>query len=74
MDWKSGVPFPAGEDNSLLHIIQAGSRAHPSSYNMSNGGLLSRGIKRPRREGDHSLPSSAEVELYLHSPYVFMAQ
>jgi hypothetical protein len=33
---------------------------------------LSLGIKRPGREADHSLPSSAEVqecvELYLHSP------
>jgi hypothetical protein len=33
---------------------------------------LSLGIKRPRREADHSAPSSAEVkecvELYLHSP------
>jgi hypothetical protein len=35
-------------------------------------GALSRGIKRPGREADHSPPSSAEVkewvELYLHSP------
>jgi hypothetical protein len=33
---------------------------------------LSLGVKRPRREADHSPPSSAEVEecveLYLHSP------
>jgi hypothetical protein len=35
-------------------------------------GALSLGVKRPRREADHSPPSSAEVkecvELYLHSP------
>jgi hypothetical protein len=35
-------------------------------------GALSRGVKRPRREADHSHPSSAEVkewvQLYLHSP------
>jgi hypothetical protein len=35
-------------------------------------GALSLGEKRPRREADHSPPSSAEVkecvELYLHSP------
>jgi hypothetical protein len=35
-------------------------------------GALSLGVKRPRREADHSTPSSAEVkgwvELYLHSP------
>jgi hypothetical protein len=40
-------------------------------------GALSLGVKRPGREADHSPPSSAEVkecmELYLHSPYVFMA-
>jgi hypothetical protein len=33
-------------------------------------GALSQGVKRPWREGDHSLPSSAEVkgvEPYLHS-------
>jgi hypothetical protein len=35
-------------------------------------GALSLGVKRPRREADHSPPSSAEVKewvgLYLHSP------
>jgi hypothetical protein len=35
-------------------------------------GALSLGVKRPRREADHSPPSSAEVkecvELFLHSP------
>jgi hypothetical protein len=35
-------------------------------------GALSLGVKRPRREADHSPPSSAEVkegvELYIHSP------
>jgi len=34
-------------------------------------------LKQPGREADHSLLSSVEVrecmELYLHSPYVFMA-
>jgi hypothetical protein len=41
-------------------------------------GALSFGVKRPRREADHSSPSSAEVkecvELYLHSQYAFMAR
>jgi hypothetical protein len=40
-------------------------------------GALSLGVKRLRREADHSPPSSAEVkecvELYLHSQYVFTA-
>jgi hypothetical protein len=35
-------------------------------------GALSLGVKRPRREADHSPPSSVDVkecvELYLHSP------
>jgi len=35
-------------------------------------GALSLRVKRPRREADHSLPSSVEViecvELYLHYP------
>jgi hypothetical protein len=38
---------------------------------------LSLGVKRPKREADHSPPSSAEVkecvELYLHPQYAFMA-
>jgi hypothetical protein len=40
-------------------------------------GALFLGVKRPGREAGHSLPSSAEVkecvEIYLHSPNVFMA-
>jgi hypothetical protein len=38
---------------------------------------LSPGVKRPRREVDQSPPTSAEVkknvDLYIHSPYAFMA-
>jgi hypothetical protein len=39
-------------------------------------GALSLGVKQPGCEADHSLLSSAKVksvELYLHSPYIFMA-
>jgi hypothetical protein len=40
-------------------------------------GALSLEVKRPGREADHSPPSSVEVkecvELYLHSPNLFMA-
>jgi hypothetical protein len=39
-------------------------------------GLFPREVKRPKREADHSHPSSAEVknvEQYLNSPHVFMA-
>jgi hypothetical protein len=31
-------------------------------------GAISLEVKRPGREADYSPPSSAEVELYLHSP------
>jgi hypothetical protein len=31
------------------------------------------GVQRPRSEADDSPPSSAKMELYSHSPYIFMA-
>jgi hypothetical protein len=50
---------------------QNGSGAHPVSYPVGTR-ALSLAVERPKREADHSLPSSAEVkervELYLHSP------
>jgi len=50
--------------------VQTGSAAHPASCTMGTGSFL--GVKRPRRDVDHPLPSSAEVkdgvELYLYSP------
>jgi hypothetical protein len=57
--WMIGVRFPTRAGNfSLRHRLQTDSGAHT--------------VKRPEREADHSLPSSAEVkecvELYLHSP------
>jgi hypothetical protein len=69
-----GVRFPAEAGNfSLRHRVQTGSGAHPVSYPMGTGGSFS-GVKRPRRESDHSPPSSAYikecVELYIQ--YVFM--
>jgi hypothetical protein len=45
---------------SLLQRVQTGSGAHPASYPMSTGVSFSR-VKRPGREADHSLSSSAEV-------------
>jgi hypothetical protein len=42
--------------------------AHPASY------LAATGVKRPGREADHTLPTSAEVKetwtLYIHSPHM----
>jgi len=51
--------------------VQTGPEAHPASYTMGTGSFL--GVKRPRRDVDHPLTSSAEVKkrakLYLYSPY-----
>jgi hypothetical protein len=61
-DRGSGVRFPAGAVNfSLLHRVQTGSGAYPSSYPMGTRVSFS-GVKRPEREIDHSPPSSAEVK------------
>jgi hypothetical protein len=35
-------------------------------------GVHSPGVKRSEREADHSPPTSAEVNLYIHSPCAFM--
>jgi hypothetical protein len=61
-DRSSTVWFPAWAGNfSLHHRIQTGSGVHPASYPMSTRGF-SLGVKRPKREADHSPPSSAEVK------------
>ena len=50
--------------------VQTRSEAHPASYTMGTGSFP--GVKRPVRDVDHPLPSSAEVKeivkLYLCSP------
>jgi hypothetical protein len=56
--WTTRVRFPAGQDLSLLHSVQAGSGAHPPSY----PGAISPGVKRPGRQAEYLLPSSAEVK------------
>jgi hypothetical protein len=72
-DRGSRVRFSAGAGNISLHLrVQNGSGAHPASYPMRVPTDLSLRIKRPGRDADHSLPSSAEikecVELYIHAP------
>jgi hypothetical protein len=71
-----GVRVPVWERFFLLHVVQTGSEAHPASYPMGTGGLSPR-VKRPRREVDHSPPTSAEVKItWIHisiPPYAFMA-
>jgi hypothetical protein len=76
-DRGSGVQFPAGAGNfSLLHRVQNGSGARLPPIQWVPK-ALSLGVKRPGREADHSLPSSAEVQnawRYTSTPqYVFMA-
>jgi hypothetical protein len=75
------VRFQAGAVKRLFflrHGVHTGSGAHPFSYPKgSRGRALSPGIKRPRREADHSPPSSAEFKnawSYTSTHlYVFMA-
>jgi hypothetical protein len=70
--WTAGVRFPAGlRDFSLLHSVQPGSGAHPTSYTpaVGAGGALYPGVKPPVRDADHLIlvPRSRMVKLYLHS-------
>jgi hypothetical protein len=55
---------------NFLHVIQTGSGAHPASHPMGTGALFP-GVKRQKREADHSPATSADqenVDLYIHSP------
>jgi hypothetical protein len=62
MDWTAGFLFPAGvRDFSFLNCVQIGFEVHPAIYAMGIG-VVSLGIKRAKREADHSLLSSAEVK------------
>jgi hypothetical protein len=57
------VRFPAGADDfSSILCVQTGSGAHPASCTVCTGGPFPGGKARPRRDTDHSPPSSAEVE------------
>jgi hypothetical protein len=56
----NGFDSRQGQVVSLLHVVQAGSGAHPASYPIDTGGS-SPGVKRPGREADHSPPSNADV-------------
>ena len=67
-DGRSGDRIPVGGRFSAP--VQTGLGAHPTSYTTSTGFLFP-GVKRPGREVNHPLPSSAEVkakvELYFYS-------
>jgi hypothetical protein len=45
----------------FLHNAQTGCGAQPASYPVGIG-AISPGVKRPRREVEHSLPFSTEVK------------
>jgi hypothetical protein len=49
-------------DFSSNLCVQTGSGAHPASCTMGTGDPFPGGKARPRRDTDHSPPSSAEVE------------
>lgn len=62
----------SGRRSLPLHIIHTDSGAYPVSCLVGFGGV-SRGVKPPRREANHSAtPGKEFVELYLY-PYVSMA-
>jgi hypothetical protein len=57
------VRSPAGaKDFSSNFCIQTGSGAHPASCTIGTGGPFPGTKTQPRRNADHSPPSSAEVE------------
>jgi hypothetical protein len=77
-DRGSRVRFPVGAENfSLHHRVQNGSEANSAPYPIGNRGTLSLGVKRTRREADHSphlVPRSKNAWSYTSTPqYVFMA-
>jgi hypothetical protein len=61
-DRAIGVRFPAGaKDFSSSLCVQTCSGAYPASCTMGTVGPFPGGKARPRRDADHSTPSSAEV-------------
>jgi hypothetical protein len=62
-DWTAGIRSPTeAEDFSTNLCVQTGSGAHPASYTMGIGASFPGGKARPKRDADHSPPSSAEVK------------
>jgi hypothetical protein len=61
-------------DISLLHNVDTGSEARPTSYPMGAGSYFSRGVKQPGREADYSHLYIAEVRNAWNytPPYVVM--
>jgi hypothetical protein len=63
-DLGVGDRIPAGKrDVSLLHRVQIGSKAHPSSYEMGSGCRFPKN-ERPERETNHSPIYSTAVKIH----------
>jgi hypothetical protein len=61
-DRAIGIRSPAGaRDFCSILCVQTGSGAHLASCTMGTGGPFPGGKARPRRDADHSPPSSAQV-------------
>jgi hypothetical protein len=64
-----------GKEFSLLHVVQTGYGAHPTSNPMVTRAFFP-GVKRPGREANHSQPASAEVKkIWIYTstlPYAFI--
>jgi hypothetical protein len=69
---RLGFHSRQGQDFSLLYSVQTGSGAHPASHPLGSTGFPP-WVKRPRREGDQSTPSTTDVKNGRAIPtYVFM--
>jgi hypothetical protein len=73
-DLRVCIWFPAGPRDFFLRSVHTGSGAYPASYPIGTEDSFP-GRKRTGREAvySHLVSRSRMVELYLHSPYVFMA-
>jgi hypothetical protein len=61
-DRTTGVQSPArAKDSSSILCVQTGCRAHPASCPMGTAGPFPGGKARPRRDADHSPPSTSKV-------------
>jgi hypothetical protein len=72
LDYRmNGIRFPKGAGNFSLDTVSRPALGPIQHLIQWVPGALYLGIKRPRREADHSHPSSAEVkecvELYIHA-------
>jgi hypothetical protein len=59
---RRSIPGRGERICSSILCVQTGSEAHPASCTMGTGGTFPGAKARPRRNADHSLPSSSEVE------------